>query len=65
MSKYRDLAKKALSGKKEGAKQPINENLLYGDGITERMHSQLEEALRRNKHSLRCSYSSTRKTSHL
>ncbi len=52
MSKYRDLAKKALSGKKEGPKQVINENLLYGDGITERMHTQLEEALRRNQHSL-------------
>jgi hypothetical protein len=48
MSKYRDLARKALNNKK----QLINENLLYPEGITERMHPKLEEDLRNNKHSL-------------
>jgi hypothetical protein len=48
MSKYRDLAKKALEGKKN----PLNENMLYSDGITERIHPKLEEDLRRNAHSL-------------
>ena len=40
MSKYRDLAKKALSGKKEGVKRVINENLLYSADITERMNTE-------------------------
>ena len=35
MSKYRDLAKKALEENRKGV---INENLLYEEGITERMH---------------------------
>ena len=48
MSKYRDLAKKAL----ENRKNPLNENILYSDGITERIHPKLEEDLRRNAHSL-------------
>ena len=48
MSKYRELAKKALENKKN----PLNENSLYSDGITERIHPKLEEALRRDKHSL-------------
>ena len=47
MSKYRELAKKALENRKQ-----LNENALYSEGITERMHSKLEEDLRRNKHSL-------------
>lgn len=34
------------------AKEKLNENLLYSDGITERMHPKLEEDLRRNQHSL-------------
>lgn len=37
---------------KNKAKKKLNENLLYSDGITERMHPKLEEALRRNQHSL-------------
>lgn len=52
MSKYRDLAKKALNSKKVEAKPRLNESMLYADGITERMHPKLEEALRRNQHSL-------------
>lgn len=48
MSKYRDLAKRALENKKS----TLNENMLYSDGITERIHPKLEEDLRRNKHSL-------------
>ena len=48
MSKYRDLAKKALENKKK----PLNENMLYSEGITERIHSKLEEDLRQNSHSL-------------
>lgn len=47
MSKYKELAKKALENKKQ-----LNENALYPEGITERIHPKLEEDLRRNKHSL-------------
>jgi hypothetical protein len=47
MSKYRDLAKKALNNIKL-----INENALYPEDITERINSKLEEDLRNNKHSL-------------
>ena len=51
--KYRELAKKALKEANVGSdKQPINENLLYEENITERMHQQLEDDLRNNKHSL-------------
>jgi hypothetical protein len=53
MSKYRKLAKKALKEVNLGGnKQAINENLLYSENITERMHQQLEDDLRNNKHSL-------------
>src|SRR6056300_359887 len=52
MSKYRNLAKKALNSKRDVTKQSINENMLYADDITERIDPQLEEALRRNEHSL-------------
>jgi hypothetical protein len=48
MSKYRGLAKRALENKKK----PLNENMLYSDGITERIHPKLEEDLRRDAHSL-------------
>jgi len=47
MSNYRDLAKKELESKKI-----LNENALYSEGITERIHPKLEEDLRRNRHSL-------------
>jgi len=49
MSKYRDLAKRALENKN---KKSLNENMLYSDGITERMNPTLEENLRRGAHSL-------------
>lgn len=52
MSKYKDLAKKALSSKKIENKSFINENMLYAEGITERMHPDLEKRLREGKHSL-------------
>lgn len=48
MSKYREIARKAL----ENRRNPLNENSLYSDGITERIHPKLEEDLRRDKHSL-------------
>jgi hypothetical protein len=41
MKNYKDIAKKML-----------NESMLYQDGITERMHPELEEQLRDGKHSL-------------
>lgn len=44
------LLKEALNGVKSG--KPMNENFLYADGITERIHPKLEEDLRQNKHSL-------------
>jgi hypothetical protein len=49
MSKYRDLAKKALEENRKGM---INENLLYEEGITERMHPELENRVREGRHSL-------------
>ena len=49
MSKYRDLAKKALEENRKGV---INENLLYEEGITERMHPELENRVREGRHSL-------------
>ena len=52
MSKYKDLARKALNSKKVENKSLINENMLYAEGITERIHLQLEQALREGKHSL-------------
>lgn len=52
MSKYKDLARKALNSKKVENKSLINENMLYAEGITERIHPQLEQALREGKHSL-------------
>jgi hypothetical protein len=53
MSKYRNLAKKALNERKVvNNKKPLNENLLYEDSITERMHKDIEEELRNGKHSL-------------
>ena len=48
MSKYRDLAKKALEKKRK----PLTENMLYSDGVTERIHLKLEEDLRNDCHSL-------------
>lgn len=50
MSKYKKLAKNALNESKES--KLLFENLLYEDGITERIHPKLEDDLRKNKHSL-------------
>jgi hypothetical protein len=47
MSKFRNLAKKALK-----EKVSLTENILYKDGITERMDSSLEQRIREGKHSL-------------
>lgn len=59
MSKYRDLAKKALKEMKEGVtplkvtpKKVIKENYLYDESITERMHPKLEKDIRNDTHSL-------------
>ena len=43
------LLKEALKDAQVGS---LNENFLYADGITERIHPQLEEDLRQNRHSL-------------
>jgi len=52
-NKYKKLAERALNERKEVSnKKPINENLLYSEDITERIHPKLEEALRNGKHSL-------------
>lgn len=53
MSKYRKLAERALNERKEQpTKKPLTEGMLYEDGITERIHPALEEALKNGKHSL-------------
>lgn len=52
MSRYRDLAKKALEENRKENKEVINENLLYEEGITERMHPELENRIREGRHSL-------------
>ena len=52
MSRYKNLAKKALEESRKESKGVINENLLYEDGITERMHPQIEAKVRDGKHSL-------------
>ena len=52
MSKYRELAKKALEENRGKSKEVVNENYLYKEGITERMHPQLESRFREGKHSL-------------
>ncbi len=52
MSRYKDLAKKALEENRKEGKNIINENLLYEDGITERIHPKIEQRIRDGKHSL-------------
>lgn len=56
MSDYRKIAEEALRksklGKQLNVAKPINESVLYPEGLTERMHPQLEEDLKRKKHSL-------------
>lgn len=55
MSDYRKIAEEALKKAKLGKtinKRTLNEGVLYPDGLTERMHPQLEDDLRERKHSL-------------
>jgi hypothetical protein len=49
MSKYRDLAKKAL---RDNESKLLTEGILYEDSIKERMHPKLEEDLLEGRHSL-------------
>ncbi len=51
MSDYKKLAEEALKRAKLG-KPKINESIVYPEGISERMHPQLEEELAKRNHSL-------------
>ena len=51
MSDYKKIAEEALKKAKLN-KNNINEGIVYKDGITERMHPQLEKDLAERKHSL-------------
>lgn len=57
MGDYRKIAEEALRksklGKQVGGVKPLNESVLYPEGINERMHPELEEDLRSKKHSLK------------
>jgi len=57
MSNYKKIAEEALRksklGKQVGGVKPLNENVLYREGITETMHPQLENDLKSKKHSLK------------
>lgn len=50
MSNYRKIVEEAL--KRSNKKKTLNESIVYPDGITERMDSQLEEELLKRNHSL-------------
>lgn len=56
MSDYRKIAEEALRksklGKQLGNVKPLNEGVLYPEGLTERMHPQLEDEIKNRKHSL-------------
>lgn len=53
MADYRKIAEEALRKAKLGKQKPtLNESIVYPDGLTERMHPQLEEELAERKHSL-------------
>ena len=56
MSDYKKIAEEALRKSKLGTQvakaKPLNESVLYPEGLTERMHPQLENDLREKKHSL-------------
>lgn len=56
MSDYRKIAEEALRksklGKQVGNVKPLNESVLYPEGLTERMHPDLENDLKDRKHSL-------------
>jgi hypothetical protein len=57
MSNYKKIAEEALRkskiGKQVNGPKPLNESVLYPEGLTERMHPQLEIDLKENKHSLK------------
>lgn len=50
MGDYRKIAEEAL--KKAQNKKPLTEGVMYQEGITERMHPQLESDLKKQNHSL-------------
>lgn len=56
MADYRKIAEEALRkskmGKQVGKVKPLNESVLYPEGINERMHPELEKDLREKRHSL-------------
>lgn len=52
MSNYRKIAEQALLKSLNRNKSKLNEGVVYGDNITERMHPQLEQELAERKHSL-------------
>jgi hypothetical protein len=56
MSDYKKIAEEALRksklGKQVSGVKPLNESVLYPEGLTERMHPQLEIELKEKKHSL-------------
>jgi len=57
MSDYRKIAEEALRKSKLGKQvkgvKPLNESVLYPEGLTERMNPELEDELRDRKHSLK------------
>ena len=52
MSDYRKIAEQALLKSQNRNKPRLNEGVVYGDNISERMHPQLEQELAERKHSL-------------
>jgi ribosomal protein L31E len=56
MSDYRKIAEEALRksklGKQVSTAKPLNESILYPEGMSERMAPQLEEDLKNDRHSL-------------
>jgi hypothetical protein len=52
MSDYRKIAEQALLKSQNRNNTKLNESVVYGDNISERMHPQLEQELAERKHSL-------------
>jgi uncharacterized protein YutD len=52
MSDYRKIAEQALLKSQKRNNTRLNEGIVYGDNISERMHPQLEQELAERKHSL-------------
>ena len=52
MSDYKKIAEQALLKSQNRNKPRLNEGVVYGDNISERMHPQLEQELAERKHSL-------------